>query len=68
MKTVTGQRKSTGSKVLACKNCERKVENVDNSSASVICWRCVCKEVNPNSIILSDMSAEEAKEFFRKKS
>jgi len=53
-------------KDLDCRVCNRKVHNVDSNSTSVLCWRCVAKELNPNSMILSDLSSKELEEFFRK--
>ena len=55
-----------GIKTLACKNCNRNVPNVDETTVAVTCWRCVCKGLNPNSVILSDMSPAELSEFFKK--
>ena len=46
-------------KTLKCKNCGRSVENVDNNATAVTCWRCVCKMINPHSLILSDLSSQE---------
>lgn len=46
-------------KSLKCKSCGRKVENVDANATAVTCWRCVCKMINPHSLILSDLSTQE---------
>jgi hypothetical protein len=66
MKKVTASRFS-GGRVLACKLCGRKVHNVDAAAAHVKCWRCVCKEVNPSSMIISDFTMEEMEEFLNKR-
>ena len=62
MKKVQASRFS-GGRILPCKLCGRKVHNVDAAAAHVKCWRCVCKEVNPSSIIISDYTPEEMIEF-----
>ncbi len=46
-------------KTLKCKNCGRAVDNVDTNATAVTCWRCVCKLINPHSLILSDLSTQE---------
>lgn len=51
---------------LKCKTCGRKVENVDAKATAVTCWRCVCKLINPHSLILSDMSKEEISNLMKK--
>jgi hypothetical protein len=62
-----GAKRFSGGRVLNCKLCDRKVYNVDAAAAWVRCWRCVCKEVNPSSIIISDLSSEEMREFLNKR-
>ncbi len=51
---------------LKCRSCGRKVENVDAKATAVTCWRCVCKMINPHSLILSDLSTEEIANLMRK--
>jgi hypothetical protein len=65
MKKV-GAKRFSGGRELGCKLCGRKVYNVDAEAASVKCWRCVCVEVNPSSVIISDLNNEEMEEFLRK--
>lgn len=66
MKKV-GAKRFSGGRELGCKGCGRKVYNVDAEAVSVRCWRCVCVEVNPTSMIISDLSTEEMGEFLRKR-
>lgn len=54
------------SKSLKCKMCQRKVENIDDKATAVTCWRCVCKSLNPRSLILSDLSSEEIEILMKK--
>jgi len=64
-KKSTGRGKIT-TMDLACRECKRKVINVDSGAKSVLCWRCVSKSLNPNSSIVSDLTQEEFREFLRK--
>lgn len=66
MKKAKFGNRTGGVKTIKCKNCSRNVENVDETTVAVTCWRCVCKGLNPNSVILSDMTAEQIGEFFNK--
>lgn len=66
MKKV-GAKRFSGGRDLGCKLCGRKVYNVDAEAAHVRCWRCVCKEVNPSSVIISDFTHEEMSEFLNKR-
>jgi hypothetical protein len=47
---------------LPCKGCGKTVKDVDTNAIAATCWRCVCKMLNPASIILSDLTPEELKE------
>jgi len=67
MKKSKGPSRRTGIKSMPCKDCGRKVDNLDESSVAVTCWRCVCKGINPNSVILSDLSGEEISKLISKK-
>lgn len=53
-------------KSMKCKNCNAIVDNVDEKSVSVTCWKCVSKSLNPNSVIISDLSKEELSAFLKK--
>lgn len=64
-KKSSAGRRTVSSKDLECRECQRWVENVDSDAASVLCWRCVSKSLNPQSIILSDMSGKELAAFLR---
>ena len=54
-KSSTGQRSSGENKNLPCKDCGQIISNVDSNTVSAICWRCVSKQINPNSLIVSDL-------------
>ena len=54
-KSSTGQRRSGENKSLPCKECGDIVYNVDSNCISSTCWRCVSKQINPNSLIVSDL-------------
>jgi hypothetical protein len=66
MKKSPSTGKRGAGKDLDCRVCKRKVRNVDSNATSVLCWRCVAKDLNPNSMILSDLSRKELDEFFKK--
>ena len=56
-----------GFKEVKCSCCNKTVMKIDSSSVSGICFRCVAKSMNPDSIILTDLSDEEYKEFIQSK-
>ncbi len=66
-KSSTGQRRSGENKNLPCKDCGQIVYNVDSNAVSTICWRCVNKQLNPNSLIASDLDAEAWKDLVKRK-
>jgi len=66
MKKSGNSGKRGAAKDMPCRTCNRKVYNVDSNCTSVLCWRCVAKELNPNSMIISDLSREEIVNFFNK--
>ena len=49
-----------------CSSCKITPMRIDEEAVSGICYRCVCKALNPTSIMLSDLSQEEYKEFIIK--
>ena len=53
-------------KSMKCKSCNAIVDNVDEKSVSVTCWKCVAKSLNPHSVIISDLSKEELAAFLKK--
>lgn len=63
----TAYRKPSGFKEVKCSCCNKEVMKIDNDSASGICFRCVSKSMNPDSVILTDLSDSEYKEFIQKK-
>lgn len=54
-----GLNSSNKNSSLPCRQCQMVVKNVDSEAASVLCWKCVCRISNPNTIILSDLNQEE---------
>ena len=66
-KSSTGQRRSGENKNLPCKDCGQIVYNVDSNAVSTICWRCVNKQLNPNSLIASDLDPEAWKDLVKRK-
>jgi acetyl-CoA carboxylase beta subunit len=66
-KSSTGQRRSGENKNLPCKDCGQIVYNVDSNAVSTICWRCVNKQLNPNSLIASDLDPEDWKDLVKRK-
>jgi hypothetical protein len=66
-KSSTGQRRSGENKNLPCKDCGQVVYNVDSNAVSTICWRCVNKQLNPNSLIASDLDPEAWKDLVKRK-
>jgi hypothetical protein len=66
MKKAKFSSRQNSGKNLKCKNCSNVVENVDANATAVTCWRCVCKMLNPRSIILSDLNREEIKKLLDK--
>ena len=66
-KSSTGQRISGDNKNLPCKDCGQIVYSVDSNTVSAICWRCVNKQINPNSLIASDLDHEAWKDLVKGK-
>ena len=60
-------RTPTGFKEVKCSCCNKETMKIDASSISGICFRCVAKSMNPDSIILTDLSDAEYKEFIQSK-
>jgi len=54
-----GSNSSNKNSSLPCRQCQMVVKNVDYVAASVLCWKCVCRSLSPNTIILSDLNHEE---------
>ncbi len=55
-----------GFKDVKCIKCNTHTIKVDVSSKSGICFRCVSKGINPESVILTDLSTEEYTEFVQR--
>lgn len=66
-KSSTGQRRSGENKNLPCKECGDTVYNVDSNCVSSTCWRCVSKQLNPNSLIASDLDDEAWRDLLKRK-
>jgi len=59
-------RNPQGIKDAICSSCKITPMRIDEEAVSGTCYKCVCKSVNPASIMLSDLSQEEYKEFIIK--
>lgn len=59
-------RTPTGFKEVKCSRCNTHTVKIDASSVGGTCFRCVSKGINPESVILTDLSPEEYKEFVQK--
>jgi len=66
-KIATGQKRSGENKNLPCNECSAIVYNVDSNTETVICWRCVNKSINPNSLIASDLDFDAWKDLVKRK-
>ena len=60
-------RTPAGFKEVKCSCCNKETMKIDNSSVSGICFRCVAKSINPDSVILTDLSDKEYKDFIQNK-
>lgn len=59
-------RNPQGIKDAICSSCKSTPMRIDEEAASGICYKCVCKALNPTSIMLTDLSPEDYKEFITK--
>ena len=55
-----------GFRDVKCSRCNTHTVKVDAASASGVCFRCVSKGINPESVILTDLSTEEYTEFVQR--
>jgi transposase len=55
-----------GFKEIKCEKCGVHTIKVDAEAKSATCFRCVSKGINPESVILTDLSQEEYKEFVQR--
>jgi hypothetical protein len=55
-----------GIKEVICNSCKVTPMRIDQEAVSGICYRCVCKSINPASVIISDLTPEEYKNFIAK--
>ena len=60
-------RTPSGFKEVKCSCCNKVTMKIDNASTSGTCFRCISKSMNPDSVILTDLSPEEYKEFIQKR-
>ena len=66
-KTSTGKRSYGENKNISCKGCGSVVYNVDSDTVSSTCWRCVSKQLNPNSLIASDLDSDGWRDLLKRK-
>jgi hypothetical protein len=59
-------RNPQGIKDVICSSCKITPMRIDEEAVSGTCYRCVSKSLNPTSVMLSDLSQEEYKEFIIK--
>jgi len=55
-----------GFKEIKCCKCGVHTIKVDAESKEATCFRCVSKGINPESVIVTDLSPEDYKEFVQK--
>ena len=60
-------RKPSGFKEVKCSCCNTADMKIDNESVSGTCFRCISKSMNPESVIITDLSDKDYKEFIQKK-
>ena len=60
-------RTPSGFKEVKCSCCNQTTMKIDNNSVSGTCFRCISKSMNPDSVILTDLSDKDYKEFIQKK-
>jgi len=53
------RRNSESNISMKCKTCEDVVNDVDSHSVSVICHKCVARQLNPGTIFVDDLSKEK---------
>ena len=59
-------RTPAGFKELKCSKCGVHHVKVDTNSTGATCFRCVSKGINPESVILTDLSDEEYVKFVQR--
>lgn len=62
----TSHRTPTGFKEIKCSKCGDHTIKVDSESTGATCFRCVAKGINPESVILTDLSPEEYSKFVKR--
>ena len=60
-------RTPSGFKEVKCSCCNQATMKIDNTSVSGTCFRCIGKSMNPDSVILTDLSDKDYKEFIQRK-
>ena len=60
-------RTPSGFKEVKCSCCNQATMTRDNTSVSGTCFRCISKSMNPDSVILTDLSDKDYKEFIQRK-
>lgn len=51
---------------MKCKSCKNLVKNVDQGSVSVMCFKCVARQLNPNTIFEDEVSKEKWRSLIKK--
>ena len=60
-------RTPSGFKEVKCSCCNQTTMKIDSNSVSGTCFRCISKSMNPDSVILTDLSDKDYKEFIQRK-
>lgn len=60
-------RTPSGLKEVKCSCCNKEVMKIDNNSVSGTCFRCISKSMNTESVIITDLSDKDYKEFIQRK-
>lgn len=55
-----------GLKLVTCSSCKKQEMKIDQEAVSGVCSRCVSKSINPTSVMITDLSEKEYREFIKK--
>jgi hypothetical protein len=61
MKGKVGRSPGSVSITMECSECERPVENVNYDAQSVLCFKCVARQLNPYTRFMDDAEDKYAK-------
>lgn len=55
-----------GFKEVKCRKCQNHIVKISADSLGGTCFRCVAKDLNPKSVMVTDLSPEEYNEFIQR--